>query len=76
MVNHLTFEELLEFNSMNYDEARTGELPARVTTHLRTCAECRKALSAVQNADAVISRYARREYAPEKTVEKRKEKLF
>ena len=76
MVEHLTFEELLEFNAMNYAEAREGTLAARVSTHIRTCAECRRALAAMQNIDAVISGYAKKSAEREGSTAKRKERLF
>ncbi len=55
MVEHLTFEELLEFNALTYEEATTGKLAPRVTAHVRDCAECRTLLSAIQNAEDKIS---------------------
>lgn len=80
MVAHLTFEELLEFNSLNYSEAVSGELASRVTTHIRTCGECRQALYAIQCADAAIAASTDKRVAVNpvriKSGEGRREKLF
>lgn len=54
MVEHLTFEELLEFNAMTYEEATKGALAPRVTSHVRECNECRTALFAIQRAEDKI----------------------
>ena len=54
MVEHLTFEELLEFNAMTYEEATMGTLAPRVTSHVRKCAECRTALYAIQRTEEKI----------------------
>jgi len=76
MVMHLTFEELLEFNAMDYTEARSGELAARVTAHVRDCKECRAALAAVQKTEAELAA-ARKPEAPTVRVKDcRREKLF
>lgn len=55
MVEHLTFEELLEFNVMTFTEAKTGDLASRVTSHIRTCQECRAALSRIQTVEEKIA---------------------
>lgn len=55
MVEHLTFEELLQFNAMTYEELTTGTLAARVTSHVRACGKCRAALTAVQKTEERIS---------------------
>lgn len=55
MVEHLTFEELLEFNSLTYNEIMTGTLATRVTSHVRVCKKCRTALMAIQNTEQAIS---------------------
>ena len=55
MVEHLTFEELLEFNSLTYSEITTGELAPRVSSHIRVCKKCRTALRAIQNTEESIS---------------------
>ncbi len=73
MVEHLTFEELLQFNAMTYEEATKGTLAPRVTSHVRACKECRTALVAIQGAEDKISAVDK---AKTVTAEKRREKLF
>ncbi len=55
MVEHLTFEELLEFNAMTYEELTMGTLAPRVTSHVSVCEKCRLALTAIQKAEEKIS---------------------
>ena len=74
MVEHLTFEELLEFNAMTLTEAKTGDLASRVTSHIRTCKDCRKALSCMQRAEDKIAASAVRKVRVRPEGEK--ERLF
>ncbi len=72
MVNHLTFEELLEFNSIGKDVANS-DFARAVTTHVRACKQCRRALSAIQSTEDTIRGYSKREVhtAPTYVEEKR-----
>lgn len=72
MVNHLTFEELLEFNSIGKDGANS-DFARAVATHVRTCKACRLALSAIQSTEETVRGYSRREVhnAPTRVEEKR-----
>ncbi|MBQ2793162.1 MAG: hypothetical protein IJF05_00505 [Clostridia bacterium] len=73
MVEHLTFEELLQFNAMTYKEARGSVLSARVSTHVRDCAECRAVLAVMQSAEDRISAA---EKASTVTAKKEMKRLF
>ncbi len=55
MTEHLTFEELIEFNSLGLSELKACELSLRVTAHVRSCRECRDALAVIQNAEEALA---------------------
>ena len=74
MVEHLTFEELLEFNAMTLTEMKAGDLASRVTSHIRTCKECRAALSSMQRAEEKIAASATKHVCVK--TEGQKERLF
>lgn len=59
MTEHLTFEELVEFNSLGLCELKESELSARVTAHIRACRECREALAVIQNATEAMVKHVR-----------------
>ena len=74
MLKHLTFEELLEFNAMTYDDTRASDLASRVTSHIRTCKRCLDALSAVQSTEAKFEAKATKKVRI--ATEGKKERLF
>ncbi|MBR5448995.1 MAG: hypothetical protein IKV43_03315 [Clostridia bacterium] len=74
MVTHLTFEELLEFNSMTLTEMKTGDLASRVTSHIRSCKQCRDALTCMQRAEDKIAASATKKTCVK--TEGQKERLF
>ena len=74
MVEHLTFEELLEFNAMTLTELRAGDLASRVTSHIRTCKQCREALACMQRAEDKIAASAAKKVCAKP--EGKKERLF
>ena len=72
MVNHLTFEELLEFNSIDENSAKS-DFARVVATHVRNCKQCRLALSAIQSTEDTVRGYSKRKVqtAPTRVEEKR-----
>ena len=74
MVEHLTFEELLEFNAMTPTEMKAGDLASRVTSHIRSCKQCRDVLTCVQKTEEKIAASATQKVCVEP--EGQKERLF
>ena len=58
MINneHLEFEELLLFSTIDGLSDENKELAARVWGHLRSCAECRRTLDGIQNFSYALDR--------------------
>lgn len=54
MVEHLTFEELVEFTSKNSEDFQKSSLACRVVGHIRSCQSCRSMLAAMQDTLEIL----------------------
>lgn len=62
-MKHLTFDEILDFVSMNTISSDTLDLASRVNTHIRQCGECLEKVKAYQAVyDVVKSRGKTRDF--------------
>ena len=74
MVTHLTFEELLQFNAMTLEEMKAGDLASRVTSHIRSCKQCRDTLACMQRTEEKFAAAATKKVSTKS--EGTKERLF
>ena len=64
MINneHLELEELLAFSTIDDLSDENKELAAKVYKHLRSCADCRRALSGINDFHYSLEKESKTEY--------------